>query len=95
MSDLINTGTVNGKPVTPDLLNSYINTFERDWADHEIKVIGTERGKALRALQELEITLYEAEALERRAKQKKQPLSLYIHTILKNELYNGETSTIE
>ena len=69
------------------MLDSYTAAFERDWTPSEIKVVPTERGKALRALHDLNIPLYEIEALERRAKQKKQSLGFFIHTILQNELF--------
>jgi len=81
-----NIGTLNGKPITQEMLDSYLATFERDWSPSEMRVVPTERGKALRALHDLDIPAYEIEALERRAKQKQQSLGLFIHTLLKNEL---------
>jgi hypothetical protein len=66
-------GTVNGKPITQEMLDEFTAAFERDWAPSEIKVVSTERGNALRALNELNIPSYEIEALERKAKQKNNP----------------------
>ena len=80
-------GTINGNQITQKMLDDYSATFERDWMPSEVKVVPTERGKALRALHDLNIPLYEIEALERRAKQKKQPLGSFIHTVLQNELF--------
>jgi hypothetical protein len=81
-----NLGSVGGKPITQNMLDDFTATFERDWSPSEVKVIPTERGKALRALHDLNIPAYEIEALERRAKNAQQPLSIYIHTLLRNEL---------
>ena len=80
-------GTINGKPITQEMLEGYAAAFERDWASSEVKVVPTERGKVLRALNDLNIPLYEIEALERKAQQKNQPLGFFIHTILQNELF--------
>jgi hypothetical protein len=79
-------GTIGGKPITQEMLDSYTATFERTWNPSEVKVIPTERGKVLRALHDLNIPLYEVEALECRAKQKQQTLGIYIHSLLQNEL---------
>ena len=79
-------GTIGGKPITKEMLDSYEATFERDWSHSEVNITSTERGKVLRALHDLNIPLYEAEALERRANHKKQSLLIYIHSILKQEL---------
>ena len=81
-----NIGTLNGKPITQEMLDSYTATFERDWSPSEVRVVPTERGKVLRALHDLDIPAYEIEALERRAKQKQITLSLFIQTLLKKEL---------
>jgi hypothetical protein len=81
-----NIGTVGGKQITKKMLDSYTDTFEKDWLDSEVNIIPTERGRVLRALAELNIPIYEVEALERRANHKQQPLILYIHSILKQEL---------
>ena len=80
-------GTINGNRITQEMLDNYTTTFERDWMPSEVKVVPTERGKVLRALHDLNIPLYEIEALERRANQKKQPLGFFIHSILQNELF--------
>jgi hypothetical protein len=80
-------GTIGGKPITQKMLDGYTDTFERDWLDSEVSVIPTERGRVLRALNELNIPAYEVEALERRANHKQQPLISYIHSILKQELF--------
>ena len=79
-------GTINGKPISQEMLDSFTSTFERDWAPGEVRIVPTERGKVLRALHDLNIPLYEIEALERRAKQKKQPLGFFIRMVLQNEL---------
>ena len=80
-------GTIDGKPITQEMLESFTATFERTWDPSEVKVIPTERGKVLRALHDLNIPLYEIEALERRAKQKQQTLAFFIHSVLQNELF--------
>jgi len=82
-------GTIGGIPITQEMLDSYKDTFERDWSHSEVNIILTERGRVLRALQDLNIPIYEAEALERRANHKHQPLILYIHSILKQELLSA------
>ena len=74
-------GTIDGKPITKEMLESYTATFERDWEPSEIKVVPTERGKALRALYDLNIPSYEIEALEKRARYKNQTLGGF-HTLL-------------
>lgn len=79
-------GTIDGKPITQDMLRTFASTFERDWQPSEVRVVPTERGKVLRALNELNIPSYEIDALERRAKKNKQSLGLFVHTILTNEL---------
>ena len=80
-------GTVGGKQITQKMLDSYTDTFERDWLDSEVNVIPTERGRVLRALSDLNIPIYEIEALERRANNKQQSLILYINSIFKQELF--------
>ena len=82
----LNLGTVNGKPITQDMLNDYTEAFSRDWSDSEVAFTITERTKALNALGGLNIPIHEIEALERRAISKQQSLSLYIHSIIKQEL---------
>ena len=63
-------GTINGVPINQNMLDEYVSTFERDWNLSEVKVVPTERGKALQALHALNIPFYEIEALERKAKHK-------------------------
>jgi len=82
-----NIGTIDGKPITQEMLADLSATFERDWNPFEITVVPTERGKVLRALHDLNLPLYEIEALERRAKQKNQSLSFYVHNVLQNDLF--------
>ena len=81
-----NLGTVGGKPINQTMLDDYAGVFARDWSDSEVKFAHTERRRVLNALSGLNIPIYEIEALERRAVSKQQPLSLYIHSILKQEL---------
>ena len=81
-----NLGTVGGKPINQAMLNDYAETFARDWSDYEVKFAHTERRRVLNALGGLNIPIYEIEALERRAINKQQSLSFYIHSILKQEL---------
>ena len=70
MIDKYDIGTIEGKPITQEMLDSYTATFERDWIPDEVRIIPTERGRVLRALQDLDIPVYEIEALEKREKQK-------------------------
>lgn len=81
-----NFGTYNGKPITEDMLDSYSVEFERDWQTDEISVVPTERGKALLALQALNLPVSEIEALERRAKHENKPLNFYLRTVLQDAL---------
>jgi len=85
-------GTIGGEKITQEMLDSYSATFERDWSESEISINSTERGRVLRALHELNIPIHEIEALERRANHRQQSLVLYIHSILKQELFvTGDT----
>jgi hypothetical protein len=86
MQENCDIGTLDGKPITQAMLKDFTLAFERDWTSAEVNIALTERGKALRALQDLNIPPYEIEALERRAKQKEQPLSLFVHAVLQSEL---------
>ena len=81
-----NLGTVGGKPINQSMLNDYAEIFAKDWSDSEVNFAYTERRKVLNALDGLNIPIYEIEALERRAVSKQQSLSLYIQSILKQEL---------
>ena len=47
-------GTINGEPITQEMLNSYLATFERDWSPSEIKVISVERKNVPRRMTEEE-----------------------------------------
>ena len=81
-----NLGTVNNMQITQEMLDSYVSVFERDWTPSEVKIVTTERGKALQALHSLNIPLSEIEALERKAKRQNLSLRVFIHSILQNEL---------
>ena len=81
-----NLGTVGGKPVSQNMLDSYAEIFARNWSDSEVEFAHTERRRVLNALEGLNIQIYEIEALERRAVSRQQSLSFYIHSILKQEL---------
>jgi hypothetical protein len=79
-------GTVNGQPITPEMLTRFSRKFERDWQDSEIVVKPTGYGKALDALQSLELSIGEIEALERRAQDMNEPLPRYLRSVLQKEL---------
>ena len=79
-------GTFDGKPITEEMLEALASEFERDWQPDEITVVLTEYGKALQALQMLNVPTSEIEALERRAKHEQKPLSFYLRSVLQNEL---------
>ena len=81
-----NLGTVGGKPISQSMLDYFADTFAKDWSDSEVKFAYTERRTVLNALCSLNIPIYEVEALERRALSRQQSLSLYIRSILKQEL---------
>ena len=81
-----NIGTVGGIPINQNMLDSYAETFAKDWPDSEVRFLPTERKRVLDSLSGLNIPIYEIEALERRAISRQQSLSLYIHSILKREL---------
>ena len=80
-------GTIGGKPITQEMLYNYEAAFEKDWLDSEVNVLSTERGRALRALNDLNIPLHEVEALERKANYNHQPLLIYIRSIIKHDLF--------
>ena len=84
--DEMNLGTINGKPITRELLDELTTRCEKDWADDEVSVVPTTYGQALAALQALQLPAEEIQALERRARNENRPLSLYIKSILQNEL---------
>ena len=86
MIDEKNFGTINGKPITEELLDALSTKCERDWADDEVTVIPTSHGQALDALKALGLPVEEIEALERRARHENSPLSAYLKAILRNGL---------
>ena len=79
-------GEINGQPIDQAMLDNFVETFERDWDDSEIIVQPTTYGKALQALQSLELSPVEIVALERRAIQERTPLPTYLRTILQDVL---------
>ena len=79
-------GEFNGQPIDQAMLDNLVATFERDWDDSEIIVQYTDYGKALQALQTLELSSVEIEALERRAIHEQTPLPVYLRSILQNAL---------
>jgi len=79
-------GTFNGKPITEEMLRKWSSEFEREWSPEEATAMTTEHGKALQALQTLDMPMDEIEALERRAKHESKPLSFYLRSVLQNEL---------
>jgi hypothetical protein len=85
MEDL-NLGTIGGKKITPEMLEELSARCERDWPEDEITVTPTDYGKALAALQALNLPVEEIEALERRAKHERKPLPFFIRSILQDEL---------
>jgi len=81
-----NLGTVGGIPISQDMLDNYVRTFAKDWSDSEVNFAYTERRRVLDALCDLNIPIYEIEALERRAVSRQQTLSSYVRFVLKQEL---------
>jgi hypothetical protein len=79
-------GAYKGQPLTRELIDELSTEFERDWDESEVSVATTSYGKALQALQALELPTCEIEALERRAKYEQKPLPFLIRSILQNEL---------
>ncbi|MDR1293257.1 MAG: hypothetical protein LBJ91_07695 [Clostridiales Family XIII bacterium] len=79
-------GTYRGQPITSELIGELSAKFESDWDESEITVEPTRYGKALQALQALELPVDEIEALERRAKYERKPLQFFIRSILQGEL---------
>ena len=79
-------GTIGGQPITQEMIEGFSSEFERDWAEDEIVVSATSHGRALAALQSLELTVDEIEALERRAKHEQKPLSFFLRTVLQDKL---------
>jgi hypothetical protein len=85
MNDM-NLGTIGGKMITSETLEALSARCERDWPESEVMIEATSYGKALAALQALDIPVEEIEALERRAKHEKKPLPFFIRSILQGEL---------
>jgi hypothetical protein len=79
-------GTIEDKPIDQEMLDALAADFARDWDDSEAMIVPTSRGITLRALQALELPVDQIEALERRAQNKHQPLSIFIRTVLQDEL---------
>jgi len=79
-------GTIGGKPITQEMIDGFSSEFERDWSETEVKSIPTNHGRALAALQSLELTVDEIEALERRAKHEQKPLSYFVRSVLQEKL---------
>ena len=82
----LNLGTIGGKPITRELLETLSARCEKDWEGEEILAASTNHGRALAALQALELPSEEIEALERRARHENLSLSLFLRSILRNEL---------
>jgi len=40
-------GTIGGEKITQEMLDSYSETFERDWSESEININSTEHGRVL------------------------------------------------
>jgi len=79
-------GTIGGKPVTQEMIEEFSAEFIRDWTEDEARAMPTKYGQALVALQSLDLTVGEIEALERRAKHEKKPLSYFVRSVLQEEL---------
>ncbi len=79
-------GTVKGQSVTPEMLEGLSKKFEQNWQDDEVIVKSTSYGKALGALQSLELSIGVIEALERRAKNQHETLPFFLRSVLQNEL---------
>ena len=84
--DEINLGTINGKPITKELLEDLSSRCEKDWAEGDFREAPTSHGQALVILKTLDLPVEEIEALERRAQHENRPLLHYLKTILRNEL---------
>jgi rubrerythrin len=84
--DDMNFGTIGGEKITSEMLETLLARCEHDWPESEVTVALTSYGKALAALQALDIPVEEIEALERRAKHEKKSLPFFIRSILQGEL---------
>lgn len=79
-------GTIGGKPVTNETIEVLVSEFEKDWDETEVDIVPTSHGRALAALQSLDLTVDEIEALERRAKHEQKPLSFFLRSVLQDKL---------
>ena len=79
-------GTIGGEPITQEMIEGFTSEFERNWTETEATVVPTSYGRALAALQSLELTVDEIEALERRAKHEQKPLSFFLRSVLQDKL---------
>ena len=79
-------GTIGGKPITKEMIEEFSADFERDRTEEEVRVVSTEYGRALAALQSLDFSVDEIEALERRAKHEQKPLSYFLRSVLQDKL---------
>ena len=86
MMDELKDRTIGGHSITKEMLDKLAVRCEKDWTEDEVVVVPTSHGQALTALRELELPTEEIEALERRAQHENKPLSLYLKSILRNEL---------
>jgi hypothetical protein len=82
----VNLGTIDGTPIDRELLKKLSSRCEADWAEDQVTETPTSHGRALAALQALELPIEEIEALERRAQNEKRSLSFFLRSILRNEL---------
>jgi hypothetical protein len=79
-------GTINGKSVDSEMIANLSEKFEQDWNDDEVTVKPTNYANALAALRNLDLSVGVIEALERRAKNQREPLQLFLRSVLQNEL---------
>ena len=79
-------GTIDGRPITQEMIDGFSADFERDWTAEEARAVPTEYGRALAALQSLDFSVDEIEALERRAKHEQKPLSYFLRSVLQDKL---------
>ena len=82
----VNPGTIGGEPITGELLENLSLRCEKDWDSDEFSVVSTGYGRAIAALQALDLPVEEIGALERRAQQEKCSLPLFLRSILQNKL---------
>jgi hypothetical protein len=87
--DDLNLGTIDGKKITPEMLEGLSARCEQDWKEDKATVSLTDYGKTLAALQALDMPVDEIEALERRAKHERKPFPLFIRSILRKHFFLG------